>query len=131
MFLADVRDLVAGLGITDHCYMGKLPQKPQKAIGCYTLNRGDYKTHHGIGCDKSYGVYPASFLVHWNKSPRDTEQAARELFDTLDAIENMEVNGMQVKWINMVTSFPQDVGTDDQGIYERVIEAEIYYERSE
>ena len=131
MRLEDVRDLVATTGITedDRCYMGKMDAKPQKAIGCYSLNRGG-SSHHAIGREKTYGVYPVSILVHWNRSPRETEQAAEELYSKMDSMSEIEINQKKVQFVNMLTPHPIDVGTDEEGVYERVIEAEIYYERS-
>ena len=33
MTLADVRDYIASLGLSEHVYMGKLPDKQDKSIG--------------------------------------------------------------------------------------------------
>ena len=47
----------------------------------------------------------------------------------LKNIKNVTVNGKKVLFAMMRTAEPIDVGTDDAGIYEMVIEAEFYYER--
>ena len=38
------------------------------------------------------------------------------------------VNGKKILFTDMQMEEPVDVGTDDNGIYEMVIEADIYYE---
>ena len=78
---------------------------------------------------ESYGTKYVTFLVHWNKSQKDTEKAAMALFDALSRTRERPVNGQQIKFIQPLVSDPVDVGTDDANIYEMVIEAAVIYER--
>ena len=132
LYLEDVHVLVKSFGLVEdgHCYMGKLDAKQQKSIGVYHLKRSSpHQTAIGGEKNRSYGIKQISFLVHWNRSPGETEKAAVELSGHLKNIKNVTVNGKKVLFAMMRTAEPIDVGTDDAGIYEMVIEAEFYYER--
>ena len=69
-----------------------------------------------------------TFLVHWNKSPRDTEKATTDMFEVLRRVRDAEINKETIKFIQPLYE-PQDVGTDDSGIYEMVIEAVVIYKK--
>ncbi|MCM1468489.1 MAG: minor capsid protein [Alistipes sp.] len=129
--LVDVRDFIAGLGLAadDHVYCRRLNNKKEQSIGVYRLERtGSPNIPIGGIENSSYGVKPVSILIHWNKSIRDTEAAAEQLFYTLLNTRNVEVNGNRIKFIRLLMPEPVDVGTDSD-IYEMVIEMEIYFER--
>ncbi|MBQ2442392.1 MAG: hypothetical protein II498_03530, partial [Ruminococcus sp.] len=68
---------------------------------------------------------------HWNKNADTTEKAAYELYKKLSAVNSLILNDTPVRFIVLLQSEPVDVGTDDSGIFERVIEFDIYYERNE
>lgn len=132
MTLQTVRAYVASLGITDddHCYMGKLDNKKEQSIGVYKLKRsGTPKIPIGGMKNASYETYPVSLLIHWDRSPRNTEAAAVKLFDAFRDMRNVTVDDTVIKFCNLMVPEPVDVGTDDTGVCEMVIEALIYYER--
>lgn len=132
LMLEDVRDLVSSLGLTeDHkVYMGKLDAKQDQSIGVYNLKRSAPYTVAIGGKDKeSYGTKQVSILIHWNRSMRDTEAVAAALFDKLAAMREVRINEKQIKFMHPLVDQPVDVGTDDNGIYEMVIEIELIYER--
>lgn len=79
---------------------------------------------------ESYGTKYVTFLVHWNKSPTETEKAATALFDAVRKAREATVNNVKIKFIQPLYEI-QDVGTDDAGIFEMVIEAAIIYEKGE
>lgn len=132
MYLETVRDLVKGFGLVEdgHLYMGKLNAKKQESIGVYNSkhSRERKKVIGGISCE-TYGLKYVSFLVHWNKSARDTERAAVSLFEALDAVREKAVGDEVIKFIQLFTDEPVDVGTDDAGIFEMVIEAAVVYQK--
>lgn len=134
MTLADVRDYIASLNITEpqKVYMGKLDAKPDKTIGVYhSKHQHTYKTAIGGASLESYGTKYVTLLVHWNKSPRDTEKAATALFEALTATREAQINNDEtIKFIQPLYEI-QDVGTDDSGIYEMVIEAAFIYAKGE
>ena len=43
----------------------------------------------------------------------------------------MELNNTHVYFVLLLQSEPVDVGTDDNGVFERVIEFDVYYERTD
>ena len=133
MMLSDVRDYIATLGIADagNVYMGKLPDKPKKSIGVYnSKHQHAYSTAIGGPELQSYGTKYVTILVHWNTSLRETEKAATALFDAIQATREVQVNDTVIKFIQPIYEI-QDVGTDDGGIYEMVIEAAVIYEKGE
>jgi len=128
--LEDVRDYIASLNLSEHTYMGKLDSKKEKSIGVYHSKRETpYRTAIGGPSLQSYGVKSVSFLVHWNKSPRETEKAATSIFDALRDTREVKVNNATVKFIQLLYDEPIDVGTDDNGIYEMVIDAAVIYQK--
>ncbi len=130
MMLADVRDYIDSLRLSEHTYMGKLDSKKEKSIGVYHSKReSPYKTAIGGPSQQSYGIKSVSFLVHWNKSTRETEKAANALFEAMRNTREAKTNDTTIKFIQLLYDEPIDVGTDDDGVYEMVIEAAIIYER--
>lgn len=130
--LVDVATCIAALGIVDreHIYCGKMQDKKMKCIGVYNLNRSQGKTETiGGDANSSYRVKRVSFLVHWDRSTEHTERAAESLYEAVKDIRGTSVNDTRILFTRMLTDNPMDVGTDDNGIYEMVIETEIYYER--
>lgn len=130
--IGDVRDYIAGLGIADNnnVYCGKLDNKKDKSIGVYNLNRQrPPQTAVGGLNNSSYRVKSISILVHWNTSVRDTEKAAEQLYNMLRDTNNKIINDTKLLFTKMLVDEPVDVGTDDKGIFESVIELDIYYER--
>lgn len=131
MMLSDVRDYIAFLSLADSVYMGKMDHKAEKSIGVYnSQHRQVYRTAIGGPALESYGMKYVTLLVHWNKSPRETEKAAVALFEAVRAAREVSINEQKIKFIQPLYEL-QDVGTDDAGVYEMVIEAAVIYERKD
>lgn len=128
--LADVRDWIESLGVGEHFYIGKLDNKKEKSVGIYQRKKSG-PPHIAIGGleNTKYEVKPISVLVHWTKNANDTEAASFSLFDKLLNLTNVEIGGIHINYIRMLVPEPQDVGSDDAGVYERVIWFDLYYER--
>ena len=109
--------------------MGKLPDKEDKSVGAYN-SKHQYPNHATLGGPslEGYGEKYVTILVHWNKSPRDTEEAATELFEKLRAMRDATINNETIKFFQPLYPI-QDVGTDDAGIYEMVIEGAFIFEK--
>ena len=130
MMLADVRDYIESLQLSENTYMGKLDNKPEKSIGVYhSKHKRPYQTAIGGPSQQSYGVKSVTFLVHWNESPRDTEKAAMALFEALRDTREVNINNSTIKFIQLLYDEPIDVGTDENGIYEMVIDAAVIYQK--
>lgn len=129
MMLSDVRDYIASLNLANQVYMSKMDAKQEKSIGVYHSKHSHaYKTAIGGPALESYGTKYVTLLIHWNKSPRDTEKAATALFEAIEKTREETINEKTIKFIQPLYE-PQDVGTDDAGIYEMVIEAAFIYEK--
>lgn len=130
--IGDVRDYIAGLGIADNTnvYCGKLDDKKNKSIGVYNNNR-QRPVQMAVGGlnNSSYRIKSVSILVHWNTSVRDTEKTSEQLYNMLRDMNHITINDTKVFFTKMLVDEPVDVGTDDKGIFESVIELDIYYER--
>ena len=130
MRLRDIRDYVASLGIAadDNCYCGQLDAKREKSIGTYPLkNRQQGNIPIGGMENSSYGVKSISFLIHWNRSPTESEDAANALQEALLSCRDKTDNGQTVKFMVVTYDEPIPVGTDENGIHEYVIECLVYY----
>ena len=129
MTLADARDYIASLNLTKEVYMGKLPDKPERSIGVYN-SKHQYPYHGTLGGpnQQGYGIKHITLLVHWNKSPRDTEKVATALFDAINIVRDAKINKTTIKFIQLLYDL-QDIGTDETGVYEYVIEAAVIYEK--
>ena len=129
MTLADVRDYIASLDLTKEVYMGKLPDKPERSIGVYN-SKHQYPYHGTLGGpnQQGYGIKHITLLVHWNKSPRDTEKVATALFDAINIVRDVKINETTIKFIQPLYDL-QDIGTDDAGVYEYVVEVAVIYEK--
>lgn len=129
MTLADVRDYIASLNLTKEVYMGKLPDKPEQSIGVYN-SKHQYPPHRTLGGPdwQGYGIKHVTLLVHWNRSPRDTEKAATALFDAMNVARDVKINETTIKFIQLLYDL-QDIGTDEESVYEYVIEAAVIYEK--
>lgn len=130
--LKDIRQYVAALGIAEdsHVYIGKLDNKKEKSIGVYNRQgQGPPRQTLGGGQNVTYGEKKISLLVHWNKSKIEAEEAAVRLFDTLQNSDTGNIGDTKIFYICLDVPEPQDVGTDDSGVYEYVIWVSFFYEK--
>ena len=129
MLLSDVRDFLKELNIADNYYIGKLDTKQERSIGVYQRQGGIARVAiGGLSCT-SYDIKRVSILDHWSQNAKETEEKALELFNKLIETEGVQMGDSKVYFIAMQVPEPIDVGLDDSGIYERVIQMDIYHER--
>ena len=128
MTLSDIRDYIETL-TQGAVYVGPIPDKPEKMVGVYNSNhQHEYKVAIGGPQLESYGTKYVTLLVHWNKSQHETEKAATALFDAVRTTRDAQVNNETIKFILPVYDL-QDIGTDDSGIYEMVMELAVVFEK--
>ncbi len=128
----DIREWIVSLGIAEdeHVYMGKLDNKKQKSIGVYSRSSSGPPNIALGGVDyTSYDVRPISLLVHWNSSKPESEAAAYKLFETIRNVYSLDIGDTHINYIRLMVPEPQDVGTDDNGVYEYVIWLDFIYQR--
>lgn len=130
--LANVRDWVKTLNTgAEFYYSGKLSSKKEKSIGIYQPQTRPPAHVCLGGIDNNfYDIKPVSLLVHWNNNSTQTESAALTVYQAIQSAENITIGGNHVCFIQMGGNEPVDVSTDENGIYERVIEFNIYFERT-
>ncbi|MCD8025358.1 MAG: hypothetical protein LUF33_00035 [Clostridiales bacterium] len=129
MTFADIRDWLKEFDIAEHYYTGRIDSKQDKSLGVYTLKRSAPPVT-AIGAASTYDIAGVSLLLHWNNNASETEAAARSLYESLRTVKDVSVGNTQVYLIELLVPEPIDVGTEElSGVYERVIEFNLYYER--
>ncbi len=130
LYLEDIKDWIKTIFNAEHYYMGKLDNKQDKSIGVYQRKTNNPpRMCIGGKTNTSYEVKPISILLHWSNDASETEKAAYKLFNSIKQCGNVIINNVQIPYIQLLNSEPIDVATDDKGIYERVIELDIYYKK--
>ena len=115
----------------DHYYCGMLNDKKDKSFGIYQLKDGRAREISIGGKETTKTATKGiSILVHWTSSTRETETAAMNLYKAVESASRPIIGGKTADYIQLLNNEPIDVGTDDNGICERVIELIIHYERS-
>ncbi|MDK7203621.1 minor capsid protein [Streptococcus sp. UMB1203] len=128
--LAEVRDWIKTFNAANNYYIGKIDNKQENSIGIYQRKTIDGpRVAIGGRTLASYDVKSISILIHWNKNANETEKRAQYLYNRLFEAELVVIGGIPVKMIALLQNEPVDVGTDDNNVYERVIELDLYYER--
>lgn len=132
LLLKDVTAWLKGLDTKfDNYYMGFLDKKKDKSLGVYNLKtpRAPIIAIGGLE-NTSYNVKIVSLLVHYTKASDETEEVATDLYEEIMNSRPTVIGKHEVNFIGMLTNGPVDVGRDDNGICEYVIEFEIYYKRT-
>lgn len=128
--LAEVRDWIKTFNAANNYYIGKLDNKQENSIGIYQRKTIDGpRVAIGGRSLASYDVKSISILIHWDKNANETEKRAQYLYNRLFEAESVVIGGTPIKMIALLQNEPVDVGTDDNNVYERVIELDLYYER--
>lgn len=128
--LAEVRDWIKTFNAANNYYIGKLDNKRENSIGIYQRKTIDGpRVAIGGRSLASYDVKSISILIHWNKNANETEKRAQYLYNRLFEAESVVIGETPIKMIALLQNEPVDVGTDDNNVYERVIELDLYYER--
>ena len=130
MELEDIKDWIKTLGVGDHFYIGKLENKKERSIGVYQRQISGGANIALGGLDNTKTASKAvSILIHWDKYANETEEAAQTLYDKLLHVTDLEIAGKHVNYLQLDVPEPIDVGTDNNGVYERVIWLTLHYER--
>lgn len=131
MTLNAVREYIAGLGIAqnEHVYIGRLDGKQQRSIGVYARpGEGDPHIPLGGRQNATYDTKRISLLIHWTRNKEETEKAAATLFQNLLEQEGFQAGDTNVLFLQVKMPEPQDIGSDQDGVYEYVIWVDFIYE---
>ena len=132
MELKDIRTYIASLGISSdaNTYIGHLDNKFDCSIGVYSrAMRQNPVLSIGGWSQSSYDIKAVSVLVHWNRKKTESESAAIRLFEALK-VPPAQIGGYPVQYLRLMDPEPIDVGTDDKGVFEYVIEFDVYYDKT-
>ena len=136
--LAEFRDYLKTLDLAENYYIGKIENAKLKTIGLY--GQQSQRRVEAIGKQSSYDIAGVRILVHWNKNARESETAARNIFESIryitdadmpvpQALAGEDVSVVHVDYLDLLEAEPTFIGTDDNGVYEYHISARIYYRR--
>ena len=116
----------------EHYYCGTLPNKREHSFGIYQLKESR-KRDLAIGGEENTKTLTkgVTILVHWDRSTRATENAAQALYEELSSIGRAEIGSFEACYIALAENEPVDVGADEDGVMERVIDFVIYYNRKD
>lgn len=131
--LEDIQDFVYSLGIAEEgrVYIGKLDSKKEKSIGIYNRRATGPPIMALGGWDcTSYAIRRISFLVHWNRDKVESEEAAWAFYQKLLTQSSLYIHGTFISCLALQVPEPQDVGTDDDGVYEYVIWVDFIYQKN-
>ena len=130
LYLANVRDYIKTISSANNYYIGKLDNKEDKSVGVYDL-KTSRKPIIALGGleNTSYNIKPISILIHWNKNMKETEVESMKLYNALLGANDFDINDIHISHVELLEPQPIDVGTDNSGVYEMVIECVFYYDR--
>lgn len=114
----------------ENFYCGKLDNKKEKALGFYDLkNSNPYILPIGGISEKTVNELYVSILIHFTNDYIETEQSSYNLYNKIIELCEMKdiiINDYNICYFQLLSG-NEDVGTDDNGIYERVIQFKIEY----
>lgn len=131
MTLAEVLKWIKTLDLQfSNYYVDLIDKKKEKVLGVYNLKSAQKPIIAIGGLDyTSYNIKRISLLIHWNKNGDESERKAIETYQKIMFSYPKQIGTYDINFISMLNNNPIDVGRDDQGICEYVIEFEIYYKR--
>lgn len=122
--LAQLKDYLKTLALADHYYIGKIDNAQLKVLGVYS--DGGVRVE-AIGKNSSYEATDFRLLLHWNRNAKESEVQANTLYETIRYIHEVTMTDIYVAFIDLEK--PIFVGTDDNNVYEYVINGTLYYGR--
>lgn len=126
--LSEFRDYLTTLEVADTITIGKIDHSKERALGVFGSTAG--RIVESIGRHSSYSTASLRLLLHWTKNARETEEAARALYDKLIGTTHIDMGDVHIQFIDIPQAEPVFVGTDDVGVYEYVIPLTLYYRRT-
>lgn len=126
--LNGLKDWLKTKNVATNYYIGKLDNKKDESLGVYNRTRSGAPVT-AIGHLESYDIKAVTLLLHWNNNAKETEAAAMALWAALNDESEITIDGHAIHFIALQVPEPISVGTDDKGVYEYVIDFDLYYRR--
>lgn len=128
MTTTEVKDWLKTKINCSNWYTGKADTSQEQCIAIYSVQGPKPVIALGGLANTSYSTKAVSILVHWGKNNTVAEEKAQEVYNTMFG-QPAIIAGHRVINFDMKTSEPVGIGTDENGIYEYVINVYIIYER--
>lgn len=128
MTLTDVKDWLKTKVDCPNWYTGKADASKEQYIAVYSIKGPATNIALGGLSNTSYSTKAISILVHWGKNNTAAEEKAQEVYNTMFG-QSAIIAGHRIINFDMKAPEPIGVGTDENGIYEYVINTYIIYER--
>ena len=126
--LAEFRDYLKTLNVATNYSIGMIENAKDKSLGVYSSAGGEARIE-AVGKESKYDRANIRLLLHWNKNAKETEVAARTLFDAIRYITETEMGTIFVYYVDVLNQEPIFLGTDANGVYEYSLSVDIYYRR--
>ena len=127
--LAQIRDYFKdNFKWSDSISIGKIDNNKDKAI-CFYNSKRDLSYQPVIGGKKLKSTYikPITILLRYTKNQDSAEIKAQEVYEFFE--ERTFFIGNKRIFAQMYGEEPNNLGTDDNGVYEYSIEINLYIER--
>ncbi len=129
MTLKQVKDWMKQHIDADNWKIGIYDNSKQKTICVRSLAGSKMKIAiGGLDCTNIYAK-GISIIVHWNKNPDASEIVAKKIH-ALFYGKSIVIDNFKIVKCDMRNDEPVSVGTDDNGVYEYVIELWMTYEKT-
>ena len=118
------------LEFNSDCFVsiGKIDNNKEKAICFYNSERiNSYSPVIGGKANKSTTIKPITILLRYTKNKKDAELMAKRLYEFFEE-RTFYINKKRIFTI-MTFDEPNDLGTDENNVYEYSIELDFYVER--
>lgn len=127
-----IKEVIAWLKLVDtdldgRIYNSSIDGSKSECVGVYARRHGLVQPT-AIGKASAWGIKSLTVLVHWTKNGTTAEAKAIELWQALRAASAHETIGNKKCWI-IANKAPVSAGKDDAGIFEYVIDFEIYFRK--
>ena len=94
------------------------------------LQRPDYGgMEEAIGRATLDRVKRIQIVVRWTRDAHETELAAQALYDAIRADDRPTIGGETATYIHLGMDEPADLGADEDGVFERIIWADIHHQQ--
>lgn len=127
--LADVRDWLSSLEAIEATWtIGRFEADLERRACVYQRRGQGANVALGGAASTKTLVKHLNVLVHWDRNHRETEEAAQALYDALRFNPRARIGNATASYVDLQLPEPVDLGSDQNGIFERSIWLDIYYE---
>jgi hypothetical protein len=128
MTLEEIKEWMQTVVRSPDYYTGAIDSSKDNCIGIFNIEGPKPTMAIGGLENKGYAIKSVSFLIHWGKYAPAAELKAQEVYDALYGNpHNAVIGGKRVIQFDMRQPQPIGIDTDENGIFEYVVQTNIYY----